>query len=142
MSAGEVFLHSLRIERRLAGGLTRFDDLGAAILSLELLASSSDRGECLVQKDLEGRQFLVDVVLGLRLDLRSSFLRVVDDPFCIPVRSMDDLGTRQETIAVLLRLLDDPFGFLTGSSKQLIAIAGHPSRLSDLVRNRLFQLSQ
>src|SRR5436190_1485395 len=103
---------------------------------VEALAAPLDRGQELVQVDLERREDRVGPVLHLEARLARLAAGVVDDLAGLALRELDDLGLGGLANRLLAGLTEDPVTLALGLGQHLLALLDDPAGLLDLLGNR------
>ena len=100
------------------------------------LAAALDRGQELVEVDLERREDPVRPVLHLEPRLARLPAGVVDDLLGLPLGELHDLRLRCLAHRLLARLAEDPVGLALRLGQHLLPLLDDPARLLDLFRDR------
>src|SRR5215212_518042 len=130
---GELF----RAGRNFSPGRGGSADLGRLFLTAgETVAATLDRGEELLEVDLEGREDLVCVVLGAEADLSLGLASILDDLLRRALGLPVDLLLGDQPLLLLPGLLDDPLRLTLGLGEHLLALLDDPARLLDLLGDR------
>src|SRR5438093_1223935 len=103
---------------------------------VQTLATSLDRGQELVQVDLERGEDRVGPVLHLEPRLARLAAGVLDDLRGLALGELDDLGLRRLADGLLPRLAEDPVALALGLGQHLLAFLDDPAGLLDLLWDR------